>query len=201
MQTLGRYSGYPWNRGEGNADGITMGTTIVDSGNIDDNKYTIRTPFYRNRIVNIKITNTSNSKLEVVPSQISSNKDVVAGFKQYDESSKDVDQLKIFGFIQYNESDKNMSEKREPFPPTDYGYSLTPVKYLKLKTKGTTLPAAEVPGYDYEAYELDTTTYKNSEVKKTTERKNLLTISGLDLMALLSQLRAENRNYSLQILV
>lgn len=195
--TRGPYVGYPWNRGEGSADRVTIGTTIVDTRYIDGIKYNIRKQYPQNRIVNIKLTNTSNENLENLPSQTSNmtNKDVEARFKQYDETH-----TKILEFVKRNES-KKFDLKKDgitlyPFPPSVNSYALTPVKYLKLKTKKKSEPGSE---YDEVGVSVPST-YKNND-DNTTDNNKMLTISGLDLMAVLSQLRAENRNYSMQILV
>lgn len=188
--------GYPWNRGEGSADRVTIGTTIIDSRNIEAINNNIRKQYAQNKIVNIKLTNTSNEILDYGLSKTSNiiNKGIVARFDQYNETDP-----KILGFLQRNESRKMKQRGMTyPFPPSN-GFTFTPVKYLKLKTKGKSLSTLEGSEYEEVAVSVPST-FKNSD-DKTTENKKMLTISGLDILAVLSQLRAENRNYSMQILV
>lgn len=192
--------GYPWNHHEDSAERVTIGTTIVDSRIIGGIKYSTRKLYPQNRVINIKLSNTSNEKIENFKSQTSGtkNKDTVAQFKQYDANRP-----KMLRFLQRKESERSILEKHEmtlnPFPPSVNGFTLTPLKYLKLKTRQQRLPALEGSEYDDTAATV-ISTYKNSD-DKISDNKKMLTISGLDLMAVLSQLRAENRNYSLQILV
>lgn len=196
--TRGPYLGYPWNRKEGSADRVTIGTTIIDSRSVDGIKYKIRKQYPQNRIINIKLTNTSNENVEYLPSQTSNmTRDMVERFKYYDEANP-----KVLVLVQRNESENNGIEKHGmtyPIPSSVKGYTITPVKYLKLKTREKNVPVPEDSQYDNEVVSVPST-YKNSD-DKTTDNKKMLSISGLDLMAILSQLRAENRNYSMQILV
>lgn len=199
----GPYLGYSWNRSEGSSDRGTTGSTTVGTKNIDGIKYNTRKQYAQNREINIKLTNTINenqSDLPLQPSQTSNitNEDMVAQFKHYDEIDS-----KMSGFLQRNESEKDILEKHDmtlyPLPPSVNNYTLTPVKHLKLKTREKTTRTREDSEYDDVDVSV-TSTYKNSD-DKITDNKNMLTISGLELMAVLSQLRAENRNYSMQILV
>lgn len=194
---------YPWDRSEGSADRIPLGTPKVNFQNFGSRKYVSRIPYTRHRIVNINVTNTSSGNPDILNHQTNMViKDNLAGFKQYDESPIVTDELAMFAFVQLNESNTDKYEKHgtlDQYTPTGNVNNLTPVKYLKLKTRERT-PAPPVTEYEYESYKLDATTNKDSD-DKNTDRQRMLNISGLDLMALLSQLRAENRNYSLQILV
>lgn len=195
--TRGPYLGYPWNHREDSVDRVDIGTTIVDSRNIGRIKYNIRKLYPQNKVINIKLSNTSNENIEdfKLHTSITTNKDMMARFKQYDETNP-----KMLRFLQQRmEFEKDVMEKHGmtlyPFPPSVNSYTLTPLKYLKLKTREKSLPAREDSEYDDVI-----STYKNSD-DKISDDKKMITISGLDLMALLSQLRAENRNYSMQILV
>ncbi|XP_026327638.1 uncharacterized protein LOC113235932 [Hyposmocoma kahamanoa] len=188
----------PWNH-EVSADRVAASATIVDTENIDDIEYNTRKQYAQNRQVNIKLTNTSNENqknLQLQTTNMKNKDNMVARFKQYDEIDS-----KMLEFLQSNDYETNTLGKHGmtlyPIRPSENGYNSTYLKYLKLKTTEK-LPAHEDTEYNNNV--AVTVTSKNSDFK-ITDNKKMLTISGLDLMAVLSQLRAENRNYSLQILV
>lgn len=190
----------PWNH-EGSADRVATSATIVDTGNIDGIEYNSRKQYAQNRQVNIKLTNTSNENqkdLQLQTTNMKNNDNMVARFKQYDEIDS-----KMLEFLQSNEYETNTLGKHGmtlySIRPSENGYNSTYLKYLKLKTTEK-LPARQDTEYNNFAAVSVISTSKNSDFK-ITDNKKMLTISGLDLMAVLSQLRAENRNYSLQILV
>lgn len=189
----------PYLDNQRSTDRVATSTTIVDTGTIDDIKYNVEKQYTQNRVDNIS-TNKSNETLTDLQLQTNNtkNKDMVARFKQYDEAVSKLE------FLQRNKAEKNILEKHGmtlyPTPLSAKGYKTsTSVTNLKQKTAENNLPNSEDSEYDDVAVSI-TSAYINSD-DKITDNKKMLTISGLDLMAVLSQLRAENRNYSLQILV